>query len=181
MFPIMVCCLEAQDAEKAAGGGTLSDLTEAVLQSRPYFAAALSAYVFGLGLAFVANSVTHMGQPGAPFTYIYAGNSMSNGFANTARMHTMKRSFRLTKCCRTRVLKIDDASETASDSSTDGFVCVCLHAALLYIVPSMLGTVAAMAVVRGELQSVLRFTHKANTVSDILRDASKPSDKSRTN
>jgi len=107
---------DAQDAEKAAGGGTLSDLTEAVLQSRPYFAAALSAYVFGLGLAFVANSVTHMGQP-----------------------------------------------------------------ALLYIVPSMLGTVAAMAVVRGELQSVLRFTHKANTVSDILRDASKPSDKSRTN
>lgn len=39
-------------------------MTASVLLSRPYFVATMVSYVVGLGLAFAANAVTHMGQPG---------------------------------------------------------------------------------------------------------------------
>ena len=38
-------------------------VSEAVLEQRPYFTAVASAYVLGLGMAFAANSITHLGQP----------------------------------------------------------------------------------------------------------------------
>ncbi|GAX72854.1 hypothetical protein CEUSTIGMA_g309.t1 [Chlamydomonas eustigma] len=37
--------------------------SDAVLQQRPYFQAVASSYIAGLVMAFVANSVTHLGQP----------------------------------------------------------------------------------------------------------------------
>ena len=38
-------------------------VSEAVLEQRPYFTAVASSYVVGLGAAFAANSITHLGQP----------------------------------------------------------------------------------------------------------------------
>lgn len=36
---------------------------DVILSSRTYFTPALTAYVLGLLLTFIANSVTHLGQP----------------------------------------------------------------------------------------------------------------------
>ena len=40
-------------------------MTESVLQRRPYFTSVMVAYIAGLGVAFAANAITHLGQPGA--------------------------------------------------------------------------------------------------------------------
>jgi hypothetical protein len=40
-------------------------VTESVLQRRPYFTSVMVAYIAGLGVAFAANAITHLGQPGA--------------------------------------------------------------------------------------------------------------------
>jgi minor histocompatibility antigen H13 len=37
--------------------------SEAVLHQRTYFTPTIMAYVVGLGVAFAANSITHLGQP----------------------------------------------------------------------------------------------------------------------
>lgn len=39
-------------------------MTESVLRWRPYFTSVMAAYVAGLGVAFAANAITHLGQPG---------------------------------------------------------------------------------------------------------------------
>ena len=38
-------------------------VSEAVLEQRPYFTAVALSYIVGLGMAFAANSITHLGQP----------------------------------------------------------------------------------------------------------------------
>lgn len=47
-------------------------ISDAVLSSRTFFMPTLAAYVAGLFTAFIANSVTHLGQPAllylVPFT-----------------------------------------------------------------------------------------------------------------
>lgn len=62
------------DAQEAvlAGGGPSIPVTESVLRRRTYFSSVMVAYVAGLGMAFAANAITHLGQPAllyiVPFT-----------------------------------------------------------------------------------------------------------------
>lgn len=70
---------DAQEADRL-GGGALQSANASVLSSRPYFAASMVSYVFGLGLAFAANAITHMGQP----ALLYIVPSMLGAVALTA-------------------------------------------------------------------------------------------------
>ncbi len=51
----------------AAGSGQNTSIvvTEDVLKRRTYFSSVMVAYIAGLGVAFAANAITHLGQPGA--------------------------------------------------------------------------------------------------------------------
>jgi len=53
----------AQEGAGAARAGAAFAASDDVLTQRTYFLPTLAAYVGGLGLAFAANAVTHMGQP----------------------------------------------------------------------------------------------------------------------
>jgi hypothetical protein len=52
-----------QEGPGAARAGAAFAASDDVLTQRTYFLPTLAAYVAGLGLAFAANAVTHMGQP----------------------------------------------------------------------------------------------------------------------
>ena len=52
-----------QDASRE-GTGTAIPVSASVLAQRTYFGAVMLAYVGGLGTAFLANAISHLGQPG---------------------------------------------------------------------------------------------------------------------
>ncbi len=52
-----------QQGMDAARPNTAFAVSDAVLAQRTYFVPTMAAYVAGLGLAFAANAVTHLGQP----------------------------------------------------------------------------------------------------------------------
>ncbi|CAK0737011.1 hypothetical protein CVIRNUC_000840 [Coccomyxa viridis] len=60
---------DAELAHRQSTEGSLSDaspsyaVSDAVLDQRTYFVPTMAAYIGGLGIAFAANAITHMGQP----------------------------------------------------------------------------------------------------------------------
>ncbi|KAK9827238.1 hypothetical protein WJX81_001559 [Elliptochloris bilobata] len=52
-----------QDGAAGARACSAFAASDAVLAQRTYFVPTIAAYVLGLGLAFVANAITHLGQP----------------------------------------------------------------------------------------------------------------------
>jgi hypothetical protein len=55
--------LDAPGTSASSSKETIYHASEAVLHQRTYFNPTLLAYTLGLGAAFAANSITHLGQP----------------------------------------------------------------------------------------------------------------------
>ena len=64
---VLLHCLTSrrcvQESTAAPRRNTAFAVSDAVLAQRTYFVPTMAAYVAGLGLAFAANAVTHLGQP----------------------------------------------------------------------------------------------------------------------
>lgn len=55
--------LRTEGASSSGSTDTVAWASDSVLQQRTYFVPVLVAYVAGLGVAFAANAITHLGQP----------------------------------------------------------------------------------------------------------------------
>lgn len=55
--------LRTEGASSSGSTDTVAWASDSVLQQRTYFVPVLLAYIGGLGVAFAANTITHLGQP----------------------------------------------------------------------------------------------------------------------
>ena len=113
-----------------------------MLRWRPYFTSVMAAYVAGLGIAFAANAITHLGQPG---------------------ILPSKLAGPMVYSCSV----IPSRSTALTGGLTVAGPC---SAALLYIVPFTLGAVALTAAVRGETGQLLKFTDKSMPPSKSAKE-----------
>ena len=63
----------AQEGASTSRAGAAFAASDAVLAQRTYFLPTMAAYVLGLGGAFAANAITHLGQPA--LLYLVRGTS----------------------------------------------------------------------------------------------------------